>query len=176
MPSLSDLVNIQEGDVITADMIRLIGRSLSRRTAGAGVYQDETGDYIHQAGGKGGKSRLVLLRSLELLANDDERDKIMAQQVRYATSPPLEGVVVAFGSEFEVYPLPSHTYGSFNFLRSVLPLVGLLKDETIHPNAFLLYECVLKQGYWLLKPILRMFENVQAVDVDNIDYAGGGGT
>lgn len=65
------------------------------------------------------------------------------------------------------------TYGSYNFLRSTLPLVGELKDEDIHPNAFFAYEVVMQNGYWLLIHLLHMQENIEAVDVDNIDLSGG---
>lgn len=176
MAILSDLINKSPGEIITADEIRLIGRLLNQRTTGPGVYQDDTGDHTHRAGGKGTKLQLVLLRSVEIKDDGAERDKILAQRLRYRDSPPKAGKVVAYGNEFEVYPMLGHSYGSYDFLRSVLPLIGELKDEDIHPNAFFAYEVVMQQGYWILKHLLRMPANVQTVDVDNIDYSGGGGT
>lgn len=176
MATIDDLKTASPGQPWTAEEVRLVGELLDRRVSGPGVYQDDTGDLIDVGGGGEEAYRYVLLREVSAVSKEDDKDQITAQQLKYKDSPPQAGRLVAFGANFEVYPMLGHDYGSYKWLRSVFPLVGALKDETLNANAFFAYKVVMWHGRWMIEHLPKMFENTQAVDVDNIEHSGGGGT
>lgn len=176
MATIDDLKTASPGQPWTAEEVRLLGELLDRRVSGPGVYQDDTGDLIDVGSVGEDLYRYVVLRKLELKDDGAARDLIKAQQIQYKDSPPQAGRLAAYGLIFEVFPMLGHTYGSYNFLRSVFPLIGELKDEVLNANAFFAYKVVMWHGRWMIEHLPKMFENVQAVDVDHVDYSGGGGT
>lgn len=161
---------------LTAEGVRLIARLLSREVTAPSMVADDDGWHILPDSDGGNPGKIVLLRSIELAAVGYERDKIMAQELRYKDSPPQVGRVEAFGSKFEVYPFITHSYSSYDFFRSVIPLVVEPDEEELNVNAFFAYEIVQIGGYWQLKHVLRLPAGIQATDVNNIDYAGGSST
>lgn len=161
---------------LTAEDIRFIAELLSREVTAPNMHSDAAGWHILPSGDAGTQTKTVIIRSIELVANGYGADKIMVQELQYKDSPPVAGQIQAIGEKFEVFPFEGHSYSSYDFFRSVLPLIGELEDESIHPNACFAYIAYLRKGYWLLAHQLRMSAGVTAVDVNNVDYAGGSST
>lgn len=175
MATLADLLAKRPGDILKHDEIILIGRLLSRKVTGSGVIETSTGWSIRDAQ-KGDKERIVLIRSVDLLINGYERDKILVQRVRYKSIPPVQGELVAYGEPFEVYPFEGHSYSAYSFHRSIRPLIGDLKDEVLNRNDFFTYRCRFRNSVWILEHVLRMPAGVTPVDIQNIDHTGGTST
>lgn len=172
MATLDDLKANTTGK-LTAGEIQLIAHLLAREVTAPNMVADDDGWHILTGGAGGNEGKMVLLRLIELVADGYERNKIMAQEIRYRDSPPQEGRVRAFGATFEVFPTLGHTYDSYKWPRSYRPLVGELEDEELNPNLFFAYEAVEYDGYWHIKHLPRMPAGIGSVDLDDIDASGG---
>lgn len=172
MATLDDLKANITGK-LTAGEIQLIAHLLAREVTAPSMVADDDGWHILPDSDGGNPTKMVLLRLVELKADGVERDKMVAQEIRYRDSPPQAGRVKAFGSEFEVFPTLGHTYGSYKWIRSYRPLVGEPEDEELNPNLFFAYEAVEYDGYWHVKHLPRMSAGVGSVDLDDVDASGG---
>lgn len=174
MTTVNDLQTAAPGDTWTAEHVRLIGDLFAGRVSGSGVYQDGLNTLIDIGSGDDDTYRYVLLREVLAVSKGDDKDQITAQRLKYKNSSSDQ--LVAYGANFNVFPMLGHDFGSYKWLRSVFPLIGELKDETLNSNAFFAYKVVLWHGRWMIEHLPRMFENTQAVDANLVEYSGGGGT